>query len=292
MTDDPLRANDYDEYTTGLCERAQLTLLTCAGPWRERVFLTGGLVPRYLISGLPPFVRPHVGTTDIDLVVGVAVLDEGEEPYATLLTNIKKAGFDLHPDKDGNTTSFRWSIRIEGKPVVVEFITEQGGDPGSISRPRQGTGAKLGAFEVRGASLVAMDFVERELRGANAMGDETFSTIRVANLLPFITLKAFAMHDRGSAKYKDAYDIVFTLGNWPGGPAGAAAAVRRSPIFGNAVVDDALDLLAAHFEHRGMDGPGQYSAFLFDEYQDAEEEEERLRLEAVAVVSAFSADLK
>lgn len=31
MADGVLRASDYDDYTTGLCERAQLTLLKCAG---------------------------------------------------------------------------------------------------------------------------------------------------------------------------------------------------------------------------------------------------------------------
>ena len=53
MADGVLRASDHDDYTTGLCERAQLTLLKCAGPWGDRVYLTGGLVPRYLITELP-----------------------------------------------------------------------------------------------------------------------------------------------------------------------------------------------------------------------------------------------
>jgi hypothetical protein len=161
------------------------------------------------------------------------------------------------------------------------------GTPGTIGRPRQGTGAKLGAFEVRGASLVALDFVEREIRGVAADGNETFGTIRVANLVPFITLKTLAMHERGAAKHKDAYDIVFTLSNWPGGPAAAAAAAKQSPVFERAPVQEALDLLAKHFEHERMDGPGQYSSFLFDVYQDEEEEEDRLRLEAVSVVRTF-----
>jgi hypothetical protein len=78
------RAIDYDDYITGLCERAQLTLLKCAGPWWERIFLVGGLVPRYLISELPQFARPHVGTTDVDLVVGVAVVEEGPSPTRRL----------------------------------------------------------------------------------------------------------------------------------------------------------------------------------------------------------------
>jgi hypothetical protein len=100
-------AVDYDDYTTGLCERATLTLLKCAGPWWERIYLAGGLVPRYLITELPDLARPHVGTTDVDLVVGVAVVDEAPEPYETLVTNMRKVGFDLYENEDGQQQSFR-----------------------------------------------------------------------------------------------------------------------------------------------------------------------------------------
>jgi hypothetical protein len=281
------RAIDYDDDTNRLCECAALTLLKCAGPWWERIFLAGGLVPRYLIADLPDLVRPHVGTTDVDLMVGVAVVDEGPEPYETLVTNMRRAGFEMYRDSSGLQQSFRGSIVIDGNTVLVEFMTEQGGAPGSIARPRQNTGAKLGAFEVRGASLVAEDFVDRDIRGRLQDGSESFGTIRVANLVPFLTLKSLAMHERGAVKHKDAYDIVFTLGNWPGGPAGAAATASESPVIGREVVQHAFAKLGAHFEHARMDGPVHYSTFLFDEATDDDEEQERLRLEAVAAVRGF-----
>jgi len=281
------RAVDYDDHTTGLCERATLTLLKCAGPWWERIYLAGGLVPRYLITELPELSRPHVGTMDVDLVVGVAVIDDAPEPYETLVTNMHRAGFHLHADEDGRQQSFRWCIEIDGRTVLIEFMTEQGGAPGSIARPRQKTGAKLGAFEARGASLVAVDYVQREIRGALPDGSESFGTLRVANLVPFLTLKSLALDERGLVKPKDAYDIVFTIGNWPGGPAGAAATAAASPVMGRDVVRDALGKLDAHFEHAGMDGPGHYSTFLFDDAVDDGEEADRLRLEALAVVRGF-----
>lgn len=281
------RASDYDDYTTGLCERAVLTLLKCAGPWWERIYLAGGLVPRYLIAQVPPLARPHVGTTDVDLVVGVAVVDEGPEPYETLATNMRKAGFDMYEDEAGLQASFRWFAVIDHKTVLVEFMTEQGGAPGSIARPRQKTGAKLGAFEARGASLVALDYVERDIRGKLRDGSESFGKLRVANLVPFLTLKSLALDERGLVKHKDAYDIVFTLGNWPGGPEGAAIAASASPVIGHEVVREAFDKLDAHFEHAGMDGPAHYSSFLFDDAVDEVEEAERLRLEALAVVRGF-----
>lgn len=281
------RAIDYDDGINRLCERAALTLLKCAGPWWERIFLAGGLVPRYLIAELPELARPHVGTIDVDLVVGVAVVDEGPEPYETLVNNMRRAGFEMYNDPAGLQQSFRWCIAIDGQTVLIEFMTEQGGAPGTIARPRHHTGAKLGAFEARGASLVAEDFVEREIRGQLQDGSESFGTIRVANLVPFLTLKSLALHERGAVKHKDAYDIVFTLGNWPGGPAGAASEAARSPVIDREVVRDAFGKLDAHFAHAGMDAPGHYSRFLFDPAVDDDEEEERLRLEALAVVRGF-----
>ncbi|TLM78037.1 MAG: hypothetical protein FDZ70_04690 [Actinobacteria bacterium] len=287
---EPLRASDYSEYTTGLCERAQLALLKCAGPWNRKIYLAGGLVPRYLIPELPAYALPHVGTTDIDLVVGIAIAADDAEPYDTLLANIKSAGFELYEDAEGKTVSFRWCIRIDGKTVVVEFLTEQGEkEPGRIVRPGLGTGSGLGAFETRGASLVAMDFVECEIKGLLPDGNESFGTLRVANILPFLVLKSFALHDRALKKLKDAYDIVFVLRNWPGGPQAAAESALLSPIIAETVVRESLELLRRHFEAPSMDGPGNYARFMLDD--DDEEEEAVLRKEAVAAVAEFVAGL-
>ena len=44
---------DYDQVTTARCERALVTLLGDIGPWSERVYLVGGLAPRYIVGSLP-----------------------------------------------------------------------------------------------------------------------------------------------------------------------------------------------------------------------------------------------
>lgn len=179
---------------------------------------------------------------------------------------------------------------IDGKRVVVEFISERDGVAGgSLLRPGQGVGSAISAFAARGASLVAEDFVVREIRGKLPDGNEAFAFLRVANLAPFVTLKSFALHDR--AKPKDAYDLVFTIGNWPGGPSGAAAAFAASPVFGRATVEDALSLLSDHFAHAGMDGPGYHATFMYDPRLDDDDEQERLRLEGLSVIREFLSSL-
>jgi hypothetical protein len=66
------RFSEYDDETTARCERALVTLLGDIGPWSERVYLAGGLAPRYLIRQLPDDIPAHVGTTDVDLIIGLA----------------------------------------------------------------------------------------------------------------------------------------------------------------------------------------------------------------------------
>lgn len=106
---------EYDEETTARCERALVTLLGDLGFWRERIYLAGGLTPRYLIGQLPEGARAHVGTTDIDLVVGIALGDETPETYWTLQNNLEKSGFKR------TEPSYRWVRDVDGVTVKVEF---------------------------------------------------------------------------------------------------------------------------------------------------------------------------
>jgi hypothetical protein len=131
--------SDYDDVTTARCERALVTLLGDIGPRSERVYLAGGLAPRYIIGSLPEGARPHVGTTDVDLIIGLAVEDESPEAYRTLENNLRKAGFEAEH-------SFRWKKNVEGATVIVEFLCETDqvergkifkpkGEPAPVSEP-------------------------------------------------------------------------------------------------------------------------------------------------------------
>jgi hypothetical protein len=46
--------SDYDSAVTQRCER----VLGDLGPCRERIYLVGGLAPRYLVGALPAGARP------------------------------------------------------------------------------------------------------------------------------------------------------------------------------------------------------------------------------------------
>ena len=64
-----------DEYTAD-CERVLVTLLRGLGPWKDSVFLVGGLTPRYLVPARPPAVPAHAGTLDVDVVIALQILTD------------------------------------------------------------------------------------------------------------------------------------------------------------------------------------------------------------------------
>jgi hypothetical protein len=272
--------SDYDEEATMRCERVLVTLLGDLGPWRERIYLAGGLAPRYLVGQLPEGARAHVGTTDVDLVIGLALGDETPETYRTLQNNLERAHFEQREP------SFRWARDVQGLTVLVEFLCETDAvPPGRIFRPKgEFTGSSLGAFNVRGAHLVRDDFIEREIEAERLDGGgRSRVAVRMANVLPYTVLKIFAFQDRH--QNKDAYDLVFTLLHQQEGPRAAGTAASGSPVATHPQVQEALALIEERFRAVGQDGPNAYASFLAA--PDDEEETARLRQEAAATVRQF-----
>jgi hypothetical protein len=106
-------------------------------PLGRRMVLVGGLVPRYLVSAAIGTAGPHIGTTDLDVVLGVALATDEEEVYRTLQRNLVEAQF--HPGRDedtGQELSYRWQRDdVDGVRVVLEFFCPVGdGEPGRLRR--------------------------------------------------------------------------------------------------------------------------------------------------------------
>lgn len=271
----------YSRPSTLRCERALVTLIGDIGPWSERIVLVGGLVPRYLIRSLPRGAASHVGSTDVDLVIGL-VVEDAAETYETLQRNLRKSGFAV------SEPSYRWFRTVDGAKVAVEFLCETDQiAAGRIYRPKQGTGSNFAAFNVRGAELATRDFVERTVEAERLDGGGLSQvTFRVAGLLAYVVLKILAFQDRHHNK--DAYDLVYTLLNYPqGGPSAAGRAAATSPVREEQRVTDALRVLAERFTSADHDGPTAYAAFLAE--TDDIDGDARLRNEAIAAVGQFLA---
>lgn len=55
----PPTLDGYSDQHTLDCERVLVTLLRGLGPWKDSVYLIGGLTPRYLVAARPPAVPAH-----------------------------------------------------------------------------------------------------------------------------------------------------------------------------------------------------------------------------------------
>jgi len=170
--------------------------------------------------------------------------------------------------------------------VHVEFLCETDAvDPGRIFRPKGAfTGSKVAAFNVRGAQLAPLDFIERDIEGERLDGGvRSRVAVRIANLLPYVVLKVLAFQDRH--ENKDAYDLVFTLLHYGAGPREAGVAASVSPVSEHPQVRAALALMKERFCDTAQDGPCSYAAFLAVPGDDAESA--RLRMQAVVTVDQF-----
>jgi hypothetical protein len=103
----PATLDGYSDQYTHDCERVLVTLLRGLGPWKESVYLVGGLTPRYLVKARPPSVPAHAGTLDVDIVIDLQILAD-TEAYLTLEENLKKMGFERAENDRHQKLSWRW----------------------------------------------------------------------------------------------------------------------------------------------------------------------------------------
>ena len=197
-----------DEYTLD-CERVLITFLRGLGPWKESVFLIGGLVPRYLVEANPPSVPAHAGTLDVDIVIDLQILSD-TSGYHTLEENLKALNFERAMNKAGMPVSWRWQTRMEtGALMVVELLADDPDISGGRveSLPTKGT---ISALNIPHASLVFDMYEVREIR-AELIGGSGVAVERVkhADLVSFTCLKALAFDQR--FERKDAHDLIYCL---------------------------------------------------------------------------------
>jgi len=278
----------YSDAATDRCERALGTLMRGIGqPWRHKICLVGGLVPRYLVRGDGYDQPAHVGSTDVDVALRLAVEGDDQGAYSTLENNLKRNGF-TRVDR----SSWRWAANVDGEIVVLELLGDSADvSPGSIFRPKitppAGTGG-VGLFCVRGAELAFKDLITVERDVVLLDGASSRVEFQVANLAPYLALKADAYLDRRKAK--DAYDFVYVIRWWDGGPEAAAAAVASSPVRREPFLTSAISRVLSDFA--GPDRAGAVDYASLRAAGGGAAEVARARNEAVLVVQQFARRLQ
>lgn len=282
----PQGVGEYRPEQALLCERTLVTLLRGLGPWKRGIYLAGGLVPRYLPRD-PDAEDEHVGTQDVDLILDLEVLSE-TEAYRTLEANLKRLGFTRAPNPQGRARHFSWVREPEpGRRVVVDLLcASKDTPPGRAAAVER----HLSALHIPGAHLVVEDHLEIQIQ-AELLGNRGIAaeTVKVANRIPFLVLKALAYEDRHERK--DAYDLVWALLNAPGGPraAGREFAARLADHPEESLFHRALDIVTARFASSPgvsgsrKDGPVSYAQFV----AGVEAASDHLLQDAVSAIELF-----
>ena len=256
MAEKPNRAADYRSEQVELVRATCLYVATKLGDLMEDVVIVGGLVPSLLIeqhtlaAGMPA----HVGTIDLDVGLGLALLNEGH--YRTLAERLRDAGFAPDMTPESRTTRQRW--RIAGADsVTVDFLippslpTDQGGKLRNIQ-------ADLAAFIAPGLKLAFDDRQRVRIDGKTVFGERASREVWVCGPGAFVVLKALAFLGRG--ENKDAYDLFYLLRNYGAGIEDVASCLR--PLLGDADAQRAMQVLRDDFlRHDGV-GPRRVADFL------------------------------
>jgi len=243
----PTSIDGYDPKLTQDCERLLVTLLRGLGPWKESIYLVGGLTPRYLVKDQPPKVPPHAGTQDIDLVVHLAMLTD-TKAYQTLEANLKRLGFERGENDNMQKVSWRWKVKTEhGATLLLEFLADDPNLGGGKVQELPTSGA-VSALNVPHASMV-FDMHETTELTVELLGEGGVSTeqVRYADLVSFTCLKTLAFDDRNEPK--DAHDLVYCLEHAVESVEAAGAQFRRRMAEGKhaEVINHCLERLAARF---------------------------------------------
>ena len=266
----PQTISGYEDMVTDACERVLVTLLRGLGPWKDSVFLVGGLAPRYLVTARPPKVPKHAGTGDVDIVVDVGILTT-TEAYSTLEENLKAMNFERAENEKGAKQSWRWRAEIEdGTTMILEFLAdspELGG--GKVKElPSDGN---VSALNIPHASMVFDHHGTVEITAdlLNGKGRAT-EVVRYADIVTFTCLKAFAFDQR--FERKDAHDLIYCIENLEGGVGAAQSAFAAALTGPHAdAIREALARLAVRFrdpnpdESYLRDGPVAVASFEDDE---------------------------
>lgn len=274
----PQTIGGYGAPVTESCERVLVTLLRGLGPWKDSVYLVGGLAPRYLVAARPPHVPPHAGTGDVDVVVDMGLLTD-MEAYATLEDNLLAMQFERATNKEGHQVSWRWQTKVEGgATLILEFLADAPKLSGSKVTELP-TDSQVTAMNIPHASMVfdlheAKEITAELLNG----GGRATEVVRHADIVSFTCLKAFAYDQR--FERKDAHDLVYCLEHYAGG-IDAARAAFNAALDGkhSAVIREALARLTVRFcdanpdEAYLRDGPIAVARFE-DEDADVDDDEE------------------
>jgi len=208
MSPEPRNQAEYTARQTEAARRVLVDVGQVLAAFDDCIVLIGGWVPDMLLPGAE---EPHVGSIDVDLALDAEKLKDGR--YAELIGQLLNTGryrqgtkpFQLVADIDLGDGAAAVAVDVEFL-APKEMKLEK-------HKPKLLEGFRVLQAEACGAAFRAP--VAVEIEGRTAGGAKNRVRLRVASLLDFLVMKAYAL--AGRDKPKDAYDIYYCLDYFPGG---------------------------------------------------------------------------
>ncbi len=248
----PEVAGDYHERGVRAAYTVLIEIGQVLGAWRDKFVIVGGAVPWLLLKDARP---AHIGTLDIDLDLNPDSLADGE--YATLVEALENKNYERGVPGLKAFQLRRW-VKIDGgEPVavLVDLLMPRG------ARGDQNEEKLIAGLRVQGAdgaSVALTHHLIRRFTGPMPDGRSNEVELLVASIPALLVMKGYAL--AGRDKKKDAYDIYFSVRNYPGGP--PALARECVNLLHDEVARKGFGYIAAKFRHRDDFGSKTVRLFL------------------------------
>ena len=206
---DPRRASDYDDRTTVAVRSVLVEIGQILGSYRGKFAVIGGAVPWLLLNQSD---MPHIGTLDVDLTLDAEALGDGE--YAQLVESLLGRGYRQGEPLRRFQLVRTVPARDDGADidVIVDFLRPH---DAPIAKNIPPLVADFAVQRADGADL-ALRFHELvDIDGDMPDGGSNRIQIAVASIPALLAMKGYAIANR--LKEKDAYDIYYSIRNFPGG---------------------------------------------------------------------------
>ncbi len=242
---EPQSAAGYTDRGTTAARSVLVEIGQILGSFRGKFAIIGGAVPWLLLDQTD---MPHVGTVDVDLVLDPSALADGE--YVGLVEALLAHGYRQRHDLRRFQLVRTVPARDDGPDtdVVVDFLMPR---HAKIARNTPPLIRDFAAQRADGGEL-ALDFHRTvPVEGPMPDGGTNLVRLAVASIPALLGMKGHALANR--QKRKDAYDIYYSIRNFPEGIEALVEVTR--PLLRVDAARNGYDLISRKFRDVGDFGP-------------------------------------
>ena len=249
---EPQHASDYDDRTTAAVKSVLVEIGQILGSYQGKFAMIGGAVPWLLLREAD---MSHIGTLDVDLSLDAEALGDGE--YAQLVELLLRQGYRQREHLRRFQLVRTVPARDDGADIdiVVDFLMPRGV---TVARNAPPPVANFAVQRADGADLALKFHQLVAIDGDMPDGGGNRAEIAVASIPALLAMKGHAIANR--LKLKDAYDIYYSIRNFPGGVDALVAATK--PLLDFETARTGYLRISGKFRHPDDFGPTSVRQFV------------------------------